>query len=215
VSRSIFEACFSRITVQALRLASNNYIRAEKPLKPCTGVFTTTTGLPCAHIIDDKRLIGLLPTHFHPHWYWDRYPSLDSPLVLEPPAKIRRVYVPPSGTADKGPKRSTQNSQGSQSRSTRRIPSGFEATEERVRRCGLCRQPGHTRASLQCPRSILNTMQELNIQPDLTLNPATQFIPRSTIEAILDSSQAGQSALKLALQSLLDSGVELIPKSTL
>ena len=57
IDRTQFQACFSQITVTAIRLAYNNYIRTEKPLKPCTGVYTTTTGLPCAHILEDKRQI--------------------------------------------------------------------------------------------------------------------------------------------------------------
>jgi hypothetical protein len=47
-----------------------------------------------------------------------------------------------------------------------------------------------------------------------TSNSASLFIPRSTVQSILDSA-AGQSTLKSALQSVLDLGDQLILKSTI
>ena len=51
LNRVQYQACLGYITNTALRLADLNYQSAEKPLKPCTGVFKRTTGLPCAHRI--------------------------------------------------------------------------------------------------------------------------------------------------------------------
>ena len=207
IDRALFQACFNKITVTALRLARDNYIFTEKPLKSCTGVYTATTGIPCAHKIEDIREqgISLLPKDFHVHWHWDRHLTALAPPILEPLQVI-------SYSQGKRP-----------ASSTRRLPSGFEATEDKIRKCGLCRLPGHTRASLRCPVNIRQVREELTIWPELTPDPATQltpdlatqFIPRTTIQAILDSSPASQSTLKSALQSILDSGIELIPKSTL
>ena len=50
-----YSACFGYITVVALRKAHSNYTQKERPFKPCTGVFTATTGLPCAHKINENR----------------------------------------------------------------------------------------------------------------------------------------------------------------
>ena len=66
-----YGACFGYITIVALRKAHANFTQKARPFKPCTGVFTATTGLPCAHRIDDVRVLGvsLLPSDFHTHWY--------------------------------------------------------------------------------------------------------------------------------------------------
>ena len=41
-----YHACFGYITTTALRLAHSNFLCTARPLKPCTGVFKATTGLP-------------------------------------------------------------------------------------------------------------------------------------------------------------------------
>ena len=51
-SRVQYQACFGYITNTALRLANANYTSSAKPLKPCTGVFKRTTGLPCAQNVE-------------------------------------------------------------------------------------------------------------------------------------------------------------------
>ena len=60
------------ITVIDLKLPIGIWPSA-KPLKPCTGVFKHTTGLPCAHKINDIQYTGesLYPSDFHGHWHWD------------------------------------------------------------------------------------------------------------------------------------------------
>jgi hypothetical protein len=69
LDRAQYHACFGYITTIALRLVHSNYTSMARPLKPCTGVFTTTTGLPCAHLVDDRRFEkeSLLPSDFHGH----------------------------------------------------------------------------------------------------------------------------------------------------
>jgi hypothetical protein len=193
LDRSQYQACFSYITNTALQLVESNYASTARPFKPCIGVFTTTTGLPCAHRVDDRRFEkeSLLPSDFHGHWHWDRYLSLQEP-ILEP----LRVVSYSASTLGR-------------TLSTRRIPSGFEASETRERRCGLCNQPGHTRASMRCMVNIRRLQAEF-APPPASNSP---FIPRATIQAIVDS--ASQSVLKSALQSVLDSSGELILKSTI
>jgi hypothetical protein len=162
-------------------------------------VFNTTTGLPCAHQVQDirNRWISLLPEHLHKHWYWDRY--LDLPVPPLEPLHTMTSYVSSSKT-----------------HSTRRLPSGFEATEDKERRCGLCHLPGHTRASQRCPVNIRRFQEEFRPRSasQSTSSSASLFIPRSTVQSILDSA-TGQSTLKSALQSVLDSGDQLILKSTI
>jgi hypothetical protein len=158
LDRAQYHACYSSITTVALRLAQEHYNLAEKPLKACSGVYTATTGLPCAHRIEDIRGQGgsLLPEDFHKHWYWDRY-SEPSDLILDP----LRVITHTTTT------------------STKRIPSAFEATEPKERRCGRCRLPGHTRNSVLCMHNIRQFNQEydnnqLAIRPQAIAQVALQ-----------------------------------------
>jgi hypothetical protein len=61
-------------------------------------------------------------------------------------------------------------------------------------------------------------MEELGIQPESQpdTEPSTSlFVPRATVQGILNSAQAGQSALKSALQLVLDSRDQFILKSTI
>ena len=80
-----YSACFGYITVVALHKAHANFTQKARPFEPCTGVFRATTGLPCAHRIDDIRGLGvsLLPSDFHLHSHWDRYITPSVP-TLEP-----------------------------------------------------------------------------------------------------------------------------------
>jgi hypothetical protein len=144
-----YSACFGYITFTALHKAHANYIEKERLLGACTSIFTATTGLPCAHRVDNVRRLGvsLLPSDFHIHWYWDRYTELSAP-TLEP---IRTV---------------TQY----QTTSTKRLPSAFEATEPRERRCGQCRLPGHTRNSLRRMHNLRQLNQEFQ-QDQLAMQP--------------------------------------------
>jgi hypothetical protein len=193
LNRAQYQACFGYITNAALRLVESNYTSTVRPFKPCTGVFTTTTGLPCIHRIEDIRDTGdsLRPSDFHGHWHWDRYSDLQEP-TLDP---LRIVSYSASTLG--------------RTLSTKRIPSGFEASEER--QCSQCHQPGHTRASIRCIVNIRRQNQELAAESAIA---STFFIPRLKVQEIVNSV-SGQSVLKPLLQSILDSGDELILKSTI
>ena len=144
-----FRACFSTITTPALREVRRHNISIKRPLEPCTGVFTKTLGLPCAHIIDERRALrlGLTPEDFHPHWFWIRNSLVLRPPILEP------LQIISKGAPRKGLKTSTK-----------RIPSGFEATESpKERRCGLCKLPGHDRRSISCIARLRHDGQELGL----------------------------------------------------
>jgi hypothetical protein len=79
LDQNLFHGCFNHVTQVALRKTISNYKEAKQAKKPldsgCTQVFTTTTGLPCAHKIHEKKSLnlGLTKDDFHPHWHWDRY----------------------------------------------------------------------------------------------------------------------------------------------
>ena len=56
LDRAQYHACYSQIIIVALRLAQEYYNLAEKPLKAYSRVYIATTGLPCAHRINDIRV---------------------------------------------------------------------------------------------------------------------------------------------------------------
>jgi hypothetical protein len=193
LDQALYHECFHYITTTALRLVYSNYTSTAKPLKPCTGVFTTTTGLPCVHRVDDIRYAGdsLRPSDFHGHWHWDRYLDLAEP-VLEP---LRIVSYSASTLG--------------RTHSTKRIPSGFEASETRVRRCGLCRLPGHTRASLRCPVNRRNARAELGITIDSTALPTVPISP--ALHANYGVTGIAEAALELDIDA--GSTIEVQPPS--
>jgi len=70
VSHKVFEAVYGLVSYQALQKVKEQMELLSKPtLTPCSGLFTSSHGLPCAHEL--KRLLGiqevLLLNHFHPH----------------------------------------------------------------------------------------------------------------------------------------------------
>ncbi len=98
-------------------------------LSPCTGVFRTTMGLHCTHVLDNYRDSGrsLQPEIVHPYWLIERPSTAERipidplPLLREPP--IARPRGRPTGALGV-------------SRSTRRIPSLFEITGTETRITG-------------------------------------------------------------------------------
>ncbi|PQK16843.1 hypothetical protein BB8028_0007g00450 [Beauveria bassiana] len=106
----------------------------------CTGVFSRTHGLPCAHRLkelqDHDQPLEL--QHFHTQWHLCRR---GSPQVLrEPRRRFDEVAVRSSKPQS----------------STRREPSGFEMLEVQQRpraqpTCSRCHSLGHTMTSKACP----------------------------------------------------------------
>jgi hypothetical protein len=169
LDKKTFGACFTIITTPALRQVKKHNISVNRPLEPCTGTFTKTLGLPCAHIINERRAmgLGLTPDDFHPHWFWTR-----NSLALQPP------ILEPLQIISKGaPRKSLKTS-------TKRLPSSFEATERpKERRCGLCKLPGHDRRSISCIVRLRQDGQELGFDSlDLPLQqPTLEGPPSDTI----------------------------------
>ena len=136
LDRELFRGVFGVVTWHACRKVQSHYDTTIKPYMECTGTFTRVTGLPCAHVYDEKRHSGgFTPLDFHKHWLWNwrdpRVPYRD-PVTLRAP----------------GPNIPT-------ARNTGRILSAFEQVEQQQQRrappkCTACQGVGHTRTSRNC-----------------------------------------------------------------
>jgi hypothetical protein len=182
VDRRIFSACFGIVTPGAFRAIQDHLEIVEKPYKPCTSLFTRTTGLPCAHTVNDRKELGLglVPTDFHEHWYWDRHRVALRPPILDPLQVISRGRPRTKTDTSKVTKIATARPTGRGTRSIKRIPSGFEATEPRQWKCGLCKLPGHNRSSLRC---LVNLRQDQEEQLGVIQTPSDQELQGSPTES--------------------------------
>lgn len=73
---SLFEPILYHVSFFALNKIRDELIKAssatpESPLKPCTGVFRSTMGLPCSHLISERLATGqaLQQSDIHEHWW--------------------------------------------------------------------------------------------------------------------------------------------------
>lgn len=188
----------------ALRKAHTNFISANRPFRPCTGVFTATTGLPCAHKIDEYRehKVSLRPSDFHLHWYWDRYIALSAP-TLDPIRVITYSRTQAGTQALAGTQAPARTQVEARTRSTKRIPSGFEATEPHERRCGQCRLPGHTKRSIRCMINIRRQNQELELASDRFAQSANRIMELDfDLSEDLHTNSQLQSIAQIAGQQL-------------
>ncbi|RKF65120.1 hypothetical protein GcM3_126021, partial [Golovinomyces cichoracearum] len=122
----LFQGCFGVITWHALRLVQQHLQLVSLPLQPCTGTFTQSMGLPCAHLCDIKKSTGgLTPSDFHKHWYWDRQ-STSQPL-LDPLWAARTGRI---------------------------LSIGEEPPVKQPPTCSACHRQGHTMSSHSCPLKL-------------------------------------------------------------
>lgn len=102
----------------------------------CTGTFTKSHGLPCAHKLkamqDQNRCLEL--DDFHQQWYLKRNEPRPRP-ILEPNRVESRITA------------SSRIARGS----TQREPSAFEQLERTAPTCSRCHAVGHKRSSKACP----------------------------------------------------------------
>lgn len=138
IDQQLFRGCFGVVTWYALGLVQKHLQTISLPLKVCTGSFSRSMGLPCAHICDIKKDTGgLTPSDFHEHWYWERQ-SVLQPLL--DPLQVRGQQV-------------ARNPQ--VHRRTGRILSTGEVQPEREPpMCSACRTKGHTMSSRNCPAKL-------------------------------------------------------------
>ena len=146
----------------------------NQPLRECSGAFSTTLGLPCAHYISKlcgKEPIGLgcIAQHWHLNY---QHPGEDGQVRISelssaldrlqevsrswPTAKrviacalidkLLAGQMPSLG--DPAVVKSKGRSAGTKNKqmsSTKRDPSGFEHATKRRRHCSLCGEPNHNK----------------------------------------------------------------------
>jgi hypothetical protein len=111
----IFSELIGRVTPFALRQILKQYQRPF-PLAECTKTFSTSMGLPCAHLIQE-RCQNQEDIHLHDvhlHWHFDRPDpnaapgnvQLGSVMVREP--QVARTRGRPRGSKNRQPVSSTQ-----------------------------------------------------------------------------------------------------------
>ncbi|CAJ0765521.1 11704_t:CDS:2 [Entrophospora sp. SA101] len=73
---ALFEPLLSRVSVFALKKICDKWIKAsnatlDSPLNPCSGILSSTMGLPCSHLISEHIANSqtLQQTDIHEHWW--------------------------------------------------------------------------------------------------------------------------------------------------
>ncbi len=142
LSRALYSSVRGWVSHEALRkVEEQRKLLSKGNLPCCTGAFTRSYGLPCAHalerILEQSQILRI--EHFHSHWHLLRSGNVQ--LVFEPVKPVDRA---------------TRISSRSRS-GTRREPSMFEVVESIAQRrarptCSRCYTEGHTMASKICPR---------------------------------------------------------------
>jgi hypothetical protein len=142
IDRTVFRPVFGVVTWYAIRRVIAHCESMKHPLKPCTGTFTRSMGLPCAHVVDERKALGGLRLQdFNGHWFWDRN---DPRVPLREPRRVR-------------------TSIGNQPQArTRRTLSSFETVQftRTPPMCSACHQRGHTRTSRNCPVKLRASIAE-------------------------------------------------------
>jgi hypothetical protein len=140
ITNAIYEQVRSWVSFHALRQVQAHRNSLGILERRCTGLFTSSLGLPCAHRIRELQTAGqrLSLDDFDPHWHLNRGITPRRPLLE--PRRVERV----------------QNTTVRQ----RRAPSAFEVVEEQLAasaparaasKCTSCGATGHTRVSRACP----------------------------------------------------------------
>ena len=84
--------------------------------------------------------------------------------------------------------------------STTRLPSGFEATEDKERRCSQCRLTGYTRASPRCLVNICRLKEEFAPRSASQSNPDPDlWVPRSLLVVTSRDHRTKRSEVILSL----------------
>ncbi|KAF6527905.1 hypothetical protein HZS61_008207 [Fusarium oxysporum f. sp. conglutinans] len=189
-SRVLYSNIRGWISHEALRKVETQRERLLKEVPVCTGVFTRTLGLPCAHSLQPllKQNQPLLLNHFHSHWHLRRPGS--PRFLIEPRKQFDRLTasstLPPT--------------------STQREPSTFERIEKALQpkappKCSRCHQQGHMMTSKACPLRYKHLLQaptqtstiQAPTQDSTTTHIITHTTTRSITRSLSPSSSAGSS----------------------
>jgi len=147
----------------------NLFANSEAELIPCTKAFTTTLGLPCAHLVQEKlRANELLQLdNFHPQWYLDNpavRPPIDPLLLIRDPVKIRARG---KDNGKKGPRELIQ------------VERGRRATAGKTAKAQLLERPvDYTKVPR--PFEFVRSMEDLitHLPPELPNGPSFRRAPR-------------------------------------
>ena len=81
INKKLYQGCFGVVTQYALRLVQQHRETVSLLLRPCTGSFIQTIGLPCTYKCNIEKDTGSLsPSDFYKHQYQDRK-SILQPLL--------------------------------------------------------------------------------------------------------------------------------------
>jgi hypothetical protein len=149
IDQKLFRPVFGVVTWHALQLVSRHVESMSHPLKPCTGTFTRSMGLPCAHVCNAKKdLGGVVSDDFDEHWFWNR-------------RNVHRPFREPRQA------RTNTRLQNRPQASSGRILSSFETGASPARAapmCSACHQRGHTRTSRHCPERLRRSIAEQSLE---------------------------------------------------
>ncbi|KAJ3453309.1 hypothetical protein MRS44_017556 [Fusarium solani] len=181
LSGSLYSNIRGWISHDALRKVEAQRERLSAEYPACTGVFTKTLGLPCAHTLQLLQVQDqpLLLHHFHSHWHLKR--SGSPQLLIEPRKQFDRLTA--SSTL-----RPT---------STQREPCAFEAIEKAVQpkappKCSKCGEVGHTMRSKACPLRYEHLLPA-STETATTMHTTTHTSTRSMTRSLSPGSPSGAS----------------------
>lgn len=190
LSRVQYSQIHGLVSHEAQRLVQDQFTLLKDNgalLSPqCTGTFSRSLGLPCAHKLRDMIAADEVLTreHFHQHWHLQR-PNQPIPQhLLEPLSRVDRLVA-----------RSNKPTS-----STRREPSGFETinidnpqqkTIRKPPQCTRCNKIGHTRISKACPDRFSEILQQAHLSQQHRDTP-TQASQAQTI--ITEESELTQES---------------------
>lgn len=206
LSGSLYSIIRGWVSHEALRKVEAQRKRLQQDRLPaCTGVFSATLGLPCAHTIEPllQQAQPLQLHHFHTHWHLQR--EGNPQLLIEP----RRQFdqVPATSTL---PKTSTQ-----------REPCAFEIVEQASQtranpKCSRCHTQGHRMSSKACPLRYAHlvspsasTAPPNTLPPSTTPSSAQQPVPDPSLCSILPQQQVAPPAA-LCDQEMVPSPPDII-----
>lgn len=194
LSKSLYGNIHGWVSHEALRKVEEQLKRLKKPDLPgCTGVFTKTLSLPCAHtlkaVIRNEEALQL--HHFHTHWHLQR--EGEPQLIIQPRKRFDQLSA--QSTL---PKTSTQ-----------REPSSHEAVEKALQpkakpTCSRCHVQGHSMNQKACP------LRYAHLSVDTASLEASQSTPE-LVEMTLKATTALSAAQKVT--NTLPTAPEVIPTS--
>lgn len=175
------------ISHEALHKVDSQRERLLKAYPACTGVFTRTLGLPCAHTLQ-LLLVRNEPLqlhHFHTHWHLQR--SGIPQLLIEPHKLFDRLAANSTLPAT----------------STQREPSTFELVERASQpraqpKCSRCHELGHKMTSKACPlryEDLLTAPPAAPVQTSTTTQIITHISSRSVTRSLSPLSPSGASII--------------------